>query len=170
MALSLRMSTSRFFCAHTNKSKILYRALSTSEPTLPSHADIVVVGGGIIGTSVAYHLAKLGTPVTSEYWQMLGALHKDCYCNVPTSAPDNPQTNSGKGQREVILLERDQLTSGTTWHAGQLQSFHDYFVAMRFFNHKLAKHAWVQHIIKVVRRVYYSTNLEVRLFAPRQLG
>ena len=32
-----------------------------SEPELPSHARIVIVGGGIIGTSIAYHLAKLGS-------------------------------------------------------------------------------------------------------------
>jgi 4-methylaminobutanoate oxidase (formaldehyde-forming) len=43
----------------------------------------VVVGGGIIGTSVAYHLAAMG-------W------------------------------KEVVLLERDRLTSGTTWHAAGL--------------------------------------------------
>ena len=36
------------------------RRLLSSNPTLPSHANVVVVGGGIIGTSVAYHLAKLG--------------------------------------------------------------------------------------------------------------
>jgi len=57
------------------------RALSS----LPSEADVVVVGGGIIGTSVAYHLAKLGG-----------------------------------GKRNVLLLERDKLTSGTTWHAAGL--------------------------------------------------
>jgi 4-methylaminobutanoate oxidase (formaldehyde-forming) len=44
---------------------------------------VVVVGGGIIGTSVAYHLALMG-------W------------------------------RDVVLLERDRLTSGTTWHAAGL--------------------------------------------------
>jgi 4-methylaminobutanoate oxidase (formaldehyde-forming) len=51
--------------------------------TLPTHARVVIVGGGIIGCSVAYHLAKLG-------W------------------------------RDVVLLERKQLTSGTTWHAAGL--------------------------------------------------
>ncbi|SNR65281.1 GcvT family protein [Puniceibacterium sediminis] len=51
--------------------------------TLPSHARVVIIGGGIIGCSVAYHLTKLG-------WA------------------------------DVVLLERKQLTSGTTWHAAGL--------------------------------------------------
>lgn len=50
---------------------------------LPSHAQVVIIGGGIIGTSIAYHLSKLG-------WQ------------------------------DVVLLERKQLTAGTTWHAAGL--------------------------------------------------
>jgi heterotetrameric sarcosine oxidase gamma subunit len=50
---------------------------------LPQHARVVVIGGGVIGTSVAYHLADMG-------W------------------------------KDVVLLERDQLTSGTTWHAAGL--------------------------------------------------
>ena len=52
---------------------------------LPDRARVVVVGGGIIGTSVAYHLAHMGV-------------------------------------RDVILLERDRLTSGTTWHAAGLMA------------------------------------------------
>lgn len=52
-------------------------------PVVPSHARVVVIGGGIIGTSVAYHLAEMG-------W------------------------------KDVVLLERDRLTSGTTWHAAGL--------------------------------------------------
>src|SRR2546426_91130 len=54
-----------------------------SEPVLPERARVVIVGGGIIGCSVAYHLAHLG-------WD------------------------------DVVLLERDRLTSGTTWHAAGL--------------------------------------------------
>jgi glycine cleavage system aminomethyltransferase T/glycine/D-amino acid oxidase-like deaminating enzyme len=50
---------------------------------LPSHASVVIVGGGIAGCSVAYHLTKLGIT-------------------------------------DVVLLERKQLTSGTTWHAAGL--------------------------------------------------
>ncbi len=55
----------------------------TSSAALPSRARVVVVGGGVIGTSVAYHLAHMGC-------------------------------------KDVVLLERDQLTSGTTWHAAGL--------------------------------------------------
>ena len=50
---------------------------------LPSRADVVIIGGGIIGCSIAYHLTKLGI------------------C-------------------DVLLLERRQLTCGTTWHAAGL--------------------------------------------------
>src|SRR5918993_334573 len=52
-------------------------------PAIPDRARVVVVGGGVIGTSVAYHLAHMG-------W------------------------------KDVVLLERDRLTSGTTWHAAGL--------------------------------------------------
>ena len=51
--------------------------------TLPSHAQVVIIGGGIIGCSVAYHLTKMG-------W------------------------------KDIVLLERKQLTCGTTWHAAGL--------------------------------------------------
>ncbi|MEW9614698.1 FAD-dependent oxidoreductase [Shinella sp. S4-D37] len=50
---------------------------------IPSKARAVIIGGGVSGCSVAYHLAKLG-------WT------------------------------DVVLLERKQLTSGTTWHAAGL--------------------------------------------------
>ncbi len=50
---------------------------------IPSKARVVIIGGGVSGCSVAYHLAK-------------------------------------KGWRDIVLLERKQLTSGTTWHAAGL--------------------------------------------------
>ncbi|UCG97410.1 MAG: GcvT family protein, partial [Burkholderiales bacterium] len=53
-----------------------------TDPALPASARVVVIGGGVIGCSVAYHLAHMGC--------------------------------------EVLLLERDRLTSGTTWHAAGL--------------------------------------------------
>lgn len=50
---------------------------------MKSHVRALVVGGGAVGTSIAYHLARAG-------WQ------------------------------DVVLLERDELTSGSTWHAAGL--------------------------------------------------
>jgi len=47
---------------------------------LPPHASVVVIGGGIMGCSTLYHLAKMGVT-------------------------------------DAILLERNALTSGTTWHS-----------------------------------------------------
>jgi dimethylglycine dehydrogenase len=47
---------------------------------LPSHARVVIIGGGAVGCSSLYHLARLG-------WT------------------------------DVLLLERDELTSGSSWHA-----------------------------------------------------
>jgi 4-methylaminobutanoate oxidase (formaldehyde-forming) len=57
--------------------------MNPADVDLPDRARVVIIGGGVIGTSVAYHLAKLG-------WT------------------------------DTVLLERDQLTSGTTWHAAGL--------------------------------------------------
>ncbi|SLN29575.1 4-methylaminobutanoate oxidase (formaldehyde-forming) [Pseudoruegeria aquimaris] len=51
--------------------------------TVPTEARVVIIGGGVIGCSVAYHLAR-------------------------------------KGWTDIVLLERKQLTSGTTWHAAGL--------------------------------------------------
>ena len=60
--------------------------------SIPSQARVVIIGGGIVGCSVAYHLAR-------------------------------------RGCTDVLLLERRQLTCGTTWHAaglvGQLRATHN---------------------------------------------
>ena len=56
---------------------------------LPSHARAVVIGGGVVGCSILYHLARLG-------WT------------------------------DTVLLERDELTSGSTWHAAaNIHGLHD---------------------------------------------
>ena len=52
---------------------------------LPDRARVVIIGGGVIGTSIAYHLAH-------------------------------------EGVTDVVLVERDRLTSGTTWHAAGLMT------------------------------------------------
>ena len=57
--------------------------------SMRTHAQAVVIGGGVIGCSILYHLTKLG-------WT------------------------------DVVLLERDQLTSGSTWHAAaNIHGLHD---------------------------------------------
>ena len=56
------------------------------EKKLPSHTKVAVIGGGVVGCSILFHLAKFG-------W------------------------------KDVILLERDELTSGSSWHAaGQIHT------------------------------------------------
>jgi glycine/D-amino acid oxidase-like deaminating enzyme len=51
--------------------------------SIPTTAQVVIIGGGVIGCSVAYHFAK-------------------------------------RGWKDVVLLEKHKLTSGTTWHAAGL--------------------------------------------------
>ena len=56
---------------------------------MKTHAQAVVIGGGLVGCSIAYHLTKLG-------------------CT------------------DVVLLERNELTSGSTWHAAaNIHGLHD---------------------------------------------
>ena len=50
---------------------------------MKAHASVVVIGGGVVGVSTLYHLAK-------------------------------------KGWTDVVLVERKELTSGSTWHAAGL--------------------------------------------------
>ena len=58
----------------------------TGTKQLPTHAKVVIVGGGVVGCSILFHLAKFG-------W------------------------------KDVVLLERDELTSGSSWHAaGQIHT------------------------------------------------
>ncbi|MEI9416065.1 GcvT family protein [Mesorhizobium sp. Cs1321R2N1] len=81
---------------------------------LPTKARAVIIGGGVSGCSVAYHLAKLG-------WT------------------------------DIVLLERKQLTSGTTWHAagliGQLRGSQN-----------------------MTRLAKYSADLYVKLEAETEVG
>ncbi len=76
--------------------------MSPAQP--PDRARVVIIGGGIIGCSVAYHLAHMG-------WN------------------------------DVVLLERDQLTCGTTWHAAGLivsfGSFSETSTRMRIYTREL---------------------------------
>ncbi len=73
---------------------------------IPKSAHVVVIGGGVIGCSVAYHLAKMGL-------------------------------------KDVLLLEKSSLTSGTTWHAAGLMvtfgSFSHTSTMMRLYSRNLYK-------------------------------
>lgn len=61
-------------------------APTSPSDSFPTHARVVVIGGGVVGASILFHLAKFG-------W-------KDC-----------------------VLLERSELTSGSSWHAaGQIHT------------------------------------------------
>ena len=66
---------------------------------LPSHARVVIIGGGAVGASSLYHLAKMG-------WT-------DC-----------------------VLLEKNELTSGSTWHAaGNCPNFSGSWAIMKIQNY-----------------------------------
>ena len=54
--------------------------------TLPSHARVVVIGAGIVGNSMAYHLAKAG-------WRDIVLLDKGP-CRTPVARPATPPTSS----------------------------------------------------------------------------
>ena len=58
---------------------------TSAKSALPDRARVIVIGGGVIGCSIAYHLAH-------------------------------------EGWTDVVVLERDRLTSGTTWHAAGLMT------------------------------------------------
>ncbi len=75
-------------CRVDSPSSVSHDASTRADPeltrsSLPQRARVVIVGGGVIGCSVAYHLAHMG-------WT------------------------------DVVLLERNRLTSGTTWHSAGL--------------------------------------------------
>lgn len=57
-------------------------------------ADVVVIGGGAVGTSVAYHLARFGV-------------------------------------KKVVLLEKSELTAGSTWHAAGLLALYNPGINMK---------------------------------------
>jgi len=78
-----------------------------TQSPLPSHASVVVIGGGIMGCSTLYHLAEMGVS-------------------------------------DAILLERNKLTSGTTWHsAAQVRA--------------------LRHSHNLTRMIQYSVDLYARL-------
>jgi NADPH-dependent 2,4-dienoyl-CoA reductase/sulfur reductase-like enzyme len=87
----------------TDSSKEKGSSAMKASTKIPKKANVVVVGGGIIGTSVAYNLAKFGV-------------------------------------EDVVLLERDKLTSGTTWHAAGLINTFGSLSSTSTFMRKVRQH------------------------------
>src|SRR5690606_15739329 len=80
---------------------------------MKTHVKALVVGGGAVGTSIAYHLARAG-------WA------------------------------DVMLLERDELTSGSTWHAAGL---------LPYFNMSYATTHIHDHSIRLYKTLEEETGL-----------
>lgn len=90
---------------------------------MKTHVQAVVIGGGLVGCSILYHLAKLG-------W------------------------------RDVVLLERDELTSGSTWHAAaNIHGLHD--------NNNISKIQY--YTMKLYKELEAETGQGCGVFQPGSL-
>jgi dimethylglycine dehydrogenase len=97
--------------------------MNSPAQTLNTHVRALVVGGGAVGTAIAYHLAKAG-------WS------------------------------EVMLLERDELTSGSTWHAAGL---------LPYFNMSYATTHIHDYSIKYYKTLEKETGLNPGFFVVGNL-
>ena len=83
--------------------------------TLPEHASVVVIGGGIMGCSTLYHLAHMGVS-------------------------------------DAILIERNKLTSGTTWHSA---------AQVRALRHSRNLTRMIQHSVDLYSKLEQETGQSV---------
>ena len=82
LQITLNIFFVRFFNSRQAYSicSIFFFSTSKLKKNLKEDAEVVIIGGGVVGTSIAYHLAK-------------------------------------QGMKDVVLLEKSELTAGSTWHA-----------------------------------------------------
>ncbi len=98
---------------------------------MKTHVKALVVGGGAVGTSIAYHLAKAG-------WQ------------------------------DVMLLERDELTSGSTWHAaGLLPYFNMSFATTHIHDYSIKFYKTLEEETGLNPGFYVVGNLRMAQSAAR---
>ncbi|MEM8592693.1 MAG: FAD-dependent oxidoreductase, partial [Pseudomonadota bacterium] len=97
---------------------------------LPSTARVVIIGGGVVGVSGLYHLAKMG-------WT-------DC-----------------------VLLEKNELTAGSTWHAaGNCPSFSTSWAVMNMQRYSLSLYAGLAE--EVDYPMNYHVTGSIRLAHSKQ--
>ena len=119
---------------------------ASSPATLPSHARVVIIGGGAVGCSIAWHLGR-------------------------------------EGWSDVVLLEKNELTSGSTWHAaGNCPNYVGSWTVMKMQNYscnlyrqlgELTDYPMNYHVTGSVRLAHSRQRMEefahVRSMA-RQMG
>ncbi|KAF0697571.1 Aste57867_11749 [Aphanomyces stellatus] len=86
----------------------------------PDSSDAVIIGGGVVGTSIAYHLAKYGA-------------------------------------KNVVLLEKTELTAGSTWHAAGLVTYFNPGINLKKFHN---------HSLNLYKTLEAETGQSVGLHAP----
>src|SRR5215210_7891553 len=111
---------------------------------VPSHARVVIIGGGITGTSIAYHLTQMGI-------------------------------------RDVVLLDKGELTSGSTWHAaGMVTHFHTSPTLMRMRKYSIDLYRAMDNGTRAIENgvrnwhevgsVRVASSPDQLLFLKRQVG
>ena len=99
---------------------------------MQTQVKALVVGGGAVGTSIAYHLAKAG-------WD------------------------------DVMLLERDELTSGSTWHAaGLLPLFNMSYATTHIHQYSVEFYKTLEEDFRFANSLFYNRVVNTTLLVKLQ--